>query len=744
MIYKLKYNAYTQIAISLIFASASATADKIGLEEVLVLGEKIERSLQDTASSVGVLSAEQLEESAFFDLHEAYTRLANVNASFGDAGFTIRGINYNSVSGGGNGGLASMHIDGAVVSSRALSLGQSGLWDMQQIEVFRGPQSTNQGRNSLAGAVFLRSKDPTYTPSGSFRGVLGNDNMRVLSASYGNAIVDDSLAFRLAVDSQRSDGFISNALIGDDKVGETDDLTIRGKLLLEPNAIDGLSIIATGSYARSERGQRFISPTAPDGSPINPFAHLNFPNVDGRDEVEQTMGIIEARYALNQHWDLTSISAWNRTDFDRIDDGDNQSTGGAASRTRDSRADIFTQELRISFTGDRYKGNLGAYYFKEDRAEAIDDLLANNVRRSIRRILPTAAGAATALLYPDPVLISRVGQRSTNTRNWAMFGNIDYDFSDFITLFAGFRYDNERVDNLANEERGIRSILPIPSAVPAELSGLVALVNSIISNAIEVDALDNNANYDAFLPKAGITLNWTDDLSTSLSVQRAYRAGGAGTSAAGNYDYAPEYTTNYELALRSQWLDRRLVINANLFYVDWEDQQVQITEPEIETDFFIENAGQSKLFGAELEITAVISEKLDVFANFGVVKTEFTEFPANEQLGTEDFSGNQFLAAPELTAAAGFSYEISEKLRLQTDINYQSESYVDVANEFLNDSRTLVNTKVSYQISNNVELALLGQNLFDEEYISLNGLSFGTTQTVGTPRSVAIQLRGSW
>lgn len=152
------------------YSEASGSIEK--LEEVIVRGEKVARSVQDTVSSVGVLTASDIEESSLYDIQQAYSRLANVTSAFNERGFTIRGINYNSVSGGGNGGLASFHIDGAVMSRRALALGQGNLWDMQQIEVFRGPQSTNQGRNSLAGAVFFAQQRSTVFARWSVQSVV--------------------------------------------------------------------------------------------------------------------------------------------------------------------------------------------------------------------------------------------------------------------------------------------------------------------------------------------------------------------------------------------------------------------------------------------------------------------------------------------------------------------------------------------------------------------------------------------
>lgn len=246
------------------------------------------------------------------------------------------------------------------------------------------------------------------------------------------------------------------------------------------------------------------------------------------------------------------------------------------------------------------------------------------------------------------------------------------------------------------------------------------------------------------MPKLGLTLNWSDDLATSFTVQRAYRAGGAGTSAVGNYEYDPEYTTNYEFSLRSMWFDNMLTVNANIFFVDWTDQQVQLVEPTIQTDFMITNAGKSELYGAELELSLTPRANIELYGNIGLVETEFTKFPANEELGSSDLSGNEFLHAPNVTAAAGVNWAISSDLKMQVDVDYLHSNYADLENMFLNDSRTLVNTKITYRLSDKLDIALVAHNLFDEEYISLNGLGFGTVTYVGQPRTFAVQFQGSF
>jgi len=143
------------------------------LNAIKVSGEKIERSLQDTVSSVSVLTEAQMDGSAIYDLQDAFSRMPNVNPALAGEGLTIRGINHFSVTGNsgslGTGELINVNLDGAFMPRRAIEVGQNELWDVAQVEVFRGAQSTNTGRNSLGGAVFMQSNDPTYDHEGQYR-----------------------------------------------------------------------------------------------------------------------------------------------------------------------------------------------------------------------------------------------------------------------------------------------------------------------------------------------------------------------------------------------------------------------------------------------------------------------------------------------------------------------------------------------------------------------------------------------
>lgn len=727
-------------------ASTLAVAEEI--EEVIVKGEKINRSVQDTASSVGVLTEQQLENSPIYDINDAFDRIANVNGAEGNEGFTIRGINNRAVGAAGTSGFASLSIDGAFISETGIRAGQKDLWDIAQVEVFRGPQSTNQGRNALAGAIFIRSQDPTYTPDARYRMAYGSDNTQVISAAFGDAIVDQELAFRIAIDDQRADGFVTNEILADDEYGGTHSTTVRGKLLYEPGFAQNMSVLTTLSYSKNESGDGFSSLIDEEGNAIDPFQNRNFANIDGFENLDQSIATVEVDLTLNEVWSLTSVSSWNKAEYERQDDADRQATGGIIVRTRPNDTTTLSQELRLNFDTSEVQGNIGLYYFDQQDEGEIADIIDEDVRTQIVQILPITApqlapfATDIASLYPDPLLLNRNGTNDRDIENWAVYGNVSYDINHLVTLFVGLRYDNEEVRNTAAEERTLISDLPDPAMFPTPLDQGVAGVNNLVLGVLDFTPIDNQSDYSAFLPKLGVTLNWSDDLNTSFTVQRAYRAGGSGTNSQGNFEFDPEYTINYDLALRSQWFDQRLTVNANAFYVDWSDQQIAIREANSPSEFRTVNAGQSKLKGAELEINALIGKQLELYSALGYVETEFTEFELDVDLGGDDYTGNEFSGAPQKTVSVGALVDVTDQLKIQMDLNYQQASFDSADNRTKNDSRTIVNSKVTYHLNDAVEVALIGRNLFEKEYILLSNVANDNIVYTGQPRTLPMQLQG--
>ena len=247
-------------------ATAQEAADN-NEDVITILGEKIERSLQDTPTSVAVTTAERIENENIRTLFDIVNRTANVGETYGPTEFTIRGISSNNVSGGGTGGLASIYVDGVAVPDgvTGTSAGPFNMWDVEQVEILRGPQSTLQGRNSLAGAIVVQSLAPTREWDARARLSATDQDDVTLSFAGGGPIVEDQVAFRIAIENREFDGIVDNPTRGG-TVDGVSNLHARARLLIEPDAVPGLSILGSYTHYEQESGYpyTYIRTDTPD------------------------------------------------------------------------------------------------------------------------------------------------------------------------------------------------------------------------------------------------------------------------------------------------------------------------------------------------------------------------------------------------------------------------------------------------------------------------------------------------
>jgi len=269
----------------------------------------------------------------------------------------------------------------------------------------------------------------------------------------------------------------------------------------------------------------------------------------------------------------------------------------------------------------------------------------------------------------------------------------------------------------------------------------------------ELAASDNTAeaDYDAFLPKAGVVFHVTENQRLGFTVQRAYRAGGAAINfvTGESYTFDPEYAWNYELSYRSLWAQGRLRVNANVFYFDWRDQQVEVPQiPSDITSAIIVNAGKSHVIGGEVELEALVLSSLKLFGSLGVSKTEFDDFTL-VQLGTElDLAGESFPQAPDWSFAVGAHYTHRLGFFLGGDLKYTSEalsrSLLEGAPRDELPAYTVVNFQLGYQAAH-WRLTAWADNVFDEKYFLYR---FDTeplqVATVGRGRVVGLTLQANF
>lgn len=733
---------------------ADAPATATDLDTVTVTGEKTARSLQETAASVAVTTSARMEQENLQSLSDLINRTPNVTPMYGQRGFTIRGIADES---GAANPLATIYLDGAALPSQASDSLPTDLWDIAQVEIFRGPQSTIQGQNALAGAIVMRSEDPTMEWSGRARVLLSDPSEQRYALAGGGPLVEDELAFRVSMEKHRFDGYISNPT-RDTREDALDATSARAKLLWTPKGLPGLA--ARLAYTPDDRDGPYMYSYVRSDVP-NYFDHrINTSDYPNTTNTRSKIATLEVDYDFGDAWTLSSVSAWSKVGVRRSNDSDLGPENTAYSNAR-GQYDGRSQELRLRYDGQRLDGLIGAYWSRQDNANT--QFSRTNVDTPVSTIasvlqgsgFPAANASAIASAYAQALPVIAVDYNSdapTRSENKALFADGQLHLSPAWTLLAGLRYDRQDYTFSSDTQAVFAGTLPEPGAFGAAgtplysaVAGINQAVLGIVRSASGGYVAPDTRAFTAFLPKAGLRWDLATDRSLAFTVQRGYRSGGSSFNIARSdvVPYDPEYTWNYELALRTQWLDGRLTFNANAFYIDWKDKQVTAFFGLNTYDYNTVNAGRAHLYGMEAETRYRVSDGLDLYASLGATRTRYDEFETVQDATITDYSGHEFAYAPHWTLAVGGNWRWADGWFANLNANYRDRVNFAVGTDAAGaPSRTLVNGKFGY---GNLDWSayVFASNLLDKGYVQY-AWSAQPSVVLGAPRVVGIGFEAYW
>ncbi|MEM6999139.1 MAG: TonB-dependent receptor [Pseudomonadota bacterium] len=685
-------------------ADASNAADNSSdIEEIIVVGSKTNASRQELGTSVGYFDAERIRTEAIYNVEDIFDRTANAftgTTSFG--AYSIRGVNNNGIAGTINNtnALASIVLNGVALGIASGDYIKPSMFDANSAEILRGPQSSLQGPNSLIGAVYLNYNRPRFESNdGTLR--LEGGELGTLRAGFAQNIelVDDVLAARLVLEKRQTDGDVDNPITGINDVQREDEESARLALRWQPHGDDRLTLDFTYFYNESDSNP-FGLVVPPPGGDL--FDRQQPYNVDDEYPTNFDQVSLEVGWQLNEFWRFSSITGSSEFELEQIFDGD-LTQFDFLGVTGFIDEDLFSQEFRLNYEGDRFDALIGLFYSDGDYGNGFAGV----------GIFPDGMGGVAPF--------NTTSDNSENIEQRALFGQLAWRLNDDIKLTFGARFNRE--------ERDTRSF---------------ADNNGFVSN------LSDTESFSQFIPTAELAWQASDTTSVGFKYAKGFQAGGIAFAVflgqANSYD--EEFTDNYELFVRHQSQDGRLIFNANAFFIDWSDQQVTSTLPGGFPGFDdqVLNAGESEVLGVEIEVEYLVTEQLNLFASFGIVDTEFKDFDFN---GT-DLAGEPFPQAPDYNFSLGVSWDSAQGWYGAATYSYVDSTFTEISAPEITavGERNLLSGRFGYA-ADHWRVYLWGTNLLDEDFeLGLfDGTTFGLPGAygrVGPPRAAGLGVQFDW
>jgi iron complex outermembrane receptor protein len=710
--------------------TTSTEKESEGLERILVTAQKRTQNINEVPISISTMNSDAISQTGVRQLKDIAEFIPNLTISDG-TDFTsevrIRGVGANSRNIGFDTRVG-VYLDG-VYLGQSPALNQE-LLDLERIEVLRGPQGTLFGKNTVAGAINLISKQPTDTLEGHVGAELGNLNAKQITASL-NLPINDKLSTKFSFNKQTRDGYVTNLATGNDNINEQNATSYRAQARYDMSesfkanlSIDGMQSDRT-SYTGEPITDTFGRAPNAEAPEIFQISSTTDP-VEDRD----IKGIsLTLDWSLNNGHDVRSITAFRDSEISYSNDTDYS----ALDLIRISYSDAYEQTSQefqyISPANSKLEYVAGLYLYTQDSETS--------------RIV-FASPISQQLFGTDPSNPTR-NAGDVETTTYAVFVNGDYELSDNLKLGFGVR--------LSTEDKKVDWIT----------DGTGSGAFRIATGSVNDKRTDNH-----IAPTISLNYALNDELNTYLKYGNGYKSGGynldfvnASTLEDG-IDYDKETVDNFEVGIKGSALDRNLSFSFAAFHAKYSDYQVNqfIDLGEGRTSISIRNAAEVETSGLEAEMTYVVTDELTLNFSAGLLDTEFVSFPGGGAGGT-DASGNQLPKAPEASFNLGLQYyypidAFGADLLARLDYAYSDSYFTDVNNvksQTLStgvsvpfgsvSSNTLLNARLGL-ISHNGDwtVSLWARNLTDEVYLTNNNRDFlGTlVNYYGTPRTFGIEL----
>ncbi|MYM25596.1 TonB-dependent receptor [Duganella sp. FT135W] len=677
------------LAIALLVSGAAIAQEEVQLEKVIVTAQKRAEPLQEVPVSVKAFTSKQVEDAGIKTTQDFINMTPNVSFensyTYGNSFVAIRGVNQinNADS------PVAVVVDGVPQSNQKQL--KMNLFDIQRIEVLKGPQGALYGRNAIGGAIVIDTKNPGNKTEG-FAGLdIGNGNTRSATAGVSGAIVEDKLLFRLVAQGKKSDGLINNTYLNTKSDFVDHDNSVRGKLLY--NASPDLKIDLRASYTDISAGAVWDSVIRNSGPQTitSPTSNL-LGSTKGR----------TSDASLKFDWDtaigtVTAISSYTNLieryrgdlDFTNANDPEMGVLGDPAwfdlpprtqfGQGQDLSVRMKSQELRITSPGDqplRWIG--GAYYLHTDRHLYSNSFIDLN---------------GSLAQFHDPSLSMFVQDGVDDNAASAVFGQIDYDITPQTTIAAALRYDRDQRKQ-------------------TDLS----------------DGSQRAATFSNWQPKVTVTQKFTPDELGYVTYSTGFRSGGF--NAPGYSGFRPETLKNLEAGLKSTLFNRRLFFNVALFTSESKDYQFfYVTNTAAQV---ISNIEKVRMNGADVDFNWLVIKGLTVDGGLGVTLSKIKS-DSKEPAAVGNYTPN---ATPwKFTLGVQREWPAFDRINgfVRADYEHRSKKYWDPDNVAQSPSQNLVGLRFGLRdVNDKWSVMFAGRNLTNARYYS----DYGSAKYFGSPAGI--------
>lgn len=706
------------VALSLVEVSAAYAADDGALSEVVVTARKRVENLQDVPVAVATLTGEDLERLQQSTLLSVAGRTPSLQYSEagGEAQLYVRGVGSNLLAVGADPSVA-VTADGVYLGRPGMALSQ--FLDVDRVEILRGPQGTLYGRNATGGAINLVSRGPSRDWQGYATAGVGSFSRRELQGAIGGPLAE-AWSFRVAARRQKDDGYVDNLYPGGGTLNANDVGAARASVRFEPSSAFRATVLFDWSQFES------------DGQAIRPLDGLGAAQLLGaqptgsllqeRNDVPSFLNWKTYGPTLTLDWDvgahatLTSISGYRRFNQDFLFNTDGTEIDVTRTTEHFDTSQV-TQELRLATKSDgRLDGIVGAYYLRERKDYALGLVRAN---LAVSGANPFGKGV---FLIPA----------RNDTKAYAGFGELYFKLTDTVRLVGGVRYSQEHKDDFNQQTNVFASATNPVSEVLKGLFGTFVLPAPAATRIGE-------KTWKAWTPKLGIDWKPRPDSLVYAAFTKGFKSGGFNDNQPSNPVYDPEFIKSYEVGTKNEFAGGRWRVNAAAFYYDYSDLQVSSFQNSLT---LVTNAAQATVKGVELEIVGRPLRALELGTSVTWLDATYDRFLApygscgalviadptcaGVTLGRPrpiDASGNRLNNAPRIKGNAYAQYEWSlgsgGTLTAYGQATFTDEVFFNPANAPVarQGGYTLFDARLAWRPNDHLEVAAIGKNLGDKEYV---------------------------